>query len=816
MMLTLVFLSLLPIILVLSPAHAVSSGEIGQGKRPTYILSAESNYRQRCISTEGSWCSEFHLQKPIAWTPAPRGSKPCLDDCNGVGNCNYDTGKCECPAGWKGEGCKIIQKRPCTNGMRSPSDNSNTPRGHIDEDGRDLNWLTPGGGNSRCAGICDDKIAMCWCDGAKGRINAPKGSPPGTPPVRRGRPMTTTQQQPREDKNGNAINWGDRPYADLFGPEGWCVADAPKMNYPCIIDGLDGQFCDDVVEMFCINQCNGHGQCDIGFCKCDPGWYGHDCSRKAAGLALEPSRIPQFSWLRNNVKEAPAALEPPPKADRKRPLIYVYDLEPLFSQRMLQYRIPSSWCTHRRYQLNNVTLFTDLWVYAVDTLLHELLLQSEHRTFDPEEADFFYVPQYSACMIYPIHGWADYPWFPVPGAGIRVMHASHMILETKRWIQQNFPYWTRRGGRDHIWLFTHDEGACWVPNEVTPSIWLTHWGRMGVNHTSNTAFGGDDYNQEHFSSRMPEGWHKYFKGHACYEPSKDLVIPSFKSPRHYHQSPLNGVAAKERDILLFFKGDAGENRKPNYSRGVRQRLHKLSKELDWKNKYNVLIGSREIQGDYSDLLSRSKFCLVAPGDGWSARAEDAILHGCIPVVIMDGVHVVYESILDWSSFSVRIPEADLDKTVDILLAVPEKRVKSLQAHLARVWHRFRYLGGPALVNDGTGRLSENLQKTNAERAQHSVQGQVSVVRTRELRNASGDPQSSQSIDHHNDNNVNMGLKATRLPRPFRGDPSVDDAFGTIIQWLHSRIPYTRTPPSTPVPMIKVHYSDETLGLKQEL
>ena len=39
------------------------------------------------------------------------------------------------------------------------------------------------------------------------------------------------------------------------------------------------------------------------------------------------------------------------------------------------------------------------------------------RTFDPEEADFFYVPQYSTCFIYPIHGWADYPWFPVPGLG---------------------------------------------------------------------------------------------------------------------------------------------------------------------------------------------------------------------------------------------------------------------------------------------------------------------------------------------------------------------------------------------------------------
>jgi hypothetical protein len=41
------------------------------------------------------------------------------------------------------------------------------------------------------------------------------------------------------------------------------------------------------------------------------------------------------------------------------------------------------------------------------------------------------------------------------------------------------------------------------------------------------------------------------------------------------------------------------------------------------------------------------------GDGWSPRAEDAVLHGCIPVIIMDEVHAVYESIIDWDGFSVR-------------------------------------------------------------------------------------------------------------------------------------------------------------------
>jgi hypothetical protein len=34
--------------------------------------------------------------------------------------------------------------------------------------------------------------------------------------------------------------------------------------------------------------------------------------------------------------------------------------------------------------------------------LHEMLLQSEHRTLDPEEADYFYLPIYTSCLIFPV------------------------------------------------------------------------------------------------------------------------------------------------------------------------------------------------------------------------------------------------------------------------------------------------------------------------------------------------------------------------------------------------------------------------------
>jgi hypothetical protein len=37
--------------------------------------------------------------------------------------------------------------------------------------------------------------------------------------------------------------------------------------------------------------------------------------------------------------------------------------------------------------------------------------RSGRRTFDPEEADFFYVPMYTSCYAHPVHGYLDGPWW---------------------------------------------------------------------------------------------------------------------------------------------------------------------------------------------------------------------------------------------------------------------------------------------------------------------------------------------------------------------------------------------------------------------
>ena len=39
------------------------------------------------------------------------------------------------------------------------------------------------------------------------------------------------------------------------------------------------------------------------------------------------------------------------------------------------------------------------------------MAQSEHRTLDMEEADFFYMPLYVNLLVWPVFGWADGPWW---------------------------------------------------------------------------------------------------------------------------------------------------------------------------------------------------------------------------------------------------------------------------------------------------------------------------------------------------------------------------------------------------------------------
>jgi hypothetical protein len=55
--------------------------------------------------------------------------------------------------------------------------------------------------------------------------------------------------------------------------------------------------------------------------------------------------------------------------------------------------------------------------------------------------------------------------------------------------------------------------------------------------------------------------------------------------------------------------------------------------------------------------------------------------------LQDNVHVSFESIIDVTQFSIRVPQADLEKLPEVLQAVPQARREEMQRALTRVWQR---------------------------------------------------------------------------------------------------------------------------------
>ena len=119
----------------------------------------------------------------------------------------------------------------------------------------------------------------------------------------------------------------------------------------------------------------------------------------------------------------------------------------------------------------------------------------------------------------------------------------------------------------------------------------------------------------------------------------------------------------------------------------------------------------------------------------------------------------FASILDWSEFSIRIPERDAARVVRILREVPPERVEAMQDALGKVWHRFAYLSHPAEIR----KAQEARQTNEQQQAGAATAGFAS------------------------------------RPHPYTGDLVKDDAFSTIMQWLHSRMLHNRRASLRPRP-----------------
>jgi hypothetical protein len=110
--------------------------------------------------------------------------------------------------------------------------------------------------------------------------------------------------------------------------------------------------------------------------------------------------------------------------------VYVYDLPSKYNKKLLK-KDPRC--------LNHM--------FAAEIFMHRFLLSSAVRTFNPEEADWFYTPVYTTCDLTP-------SGLPLPFKSPRMMRSAIELIAT------NWPYWNRSEGADHFFVTPHDFGAC--------------------------------------------------------------------------------------------------------------------------------------------------------------------------------------------------------------------------------------------------------------------------------------------------------------------------------------------------------------------
>ncbi|KAF2286040.1 hypothetical protein GH714_009870 [Hevea brasiliensis] len=421
---------------------------------------------------------------------------------------------------------------------------------------------------------------------------------------------------------------------------------------------------------------------------CDNGWYGADCS--IPSVLSSVNEWPK--WLR------PAQLDVPDNAHltrklvnlnavvkKKRPLIYVYDLPPEFNSLLLEGRHFKFECVNRIYDEKNATYWTDQ-LYGAQMALYESILASPCRTLNGEEADFFFVPVLDSCIITRAD---DAPHLTMQEhLGLRSSLTLEYYRKAHDHIVEHHPYWNRSSGRDHIWFFSWDEGACYAPKEIWNSMMLVHWGNTNSKHNhSTTAYWADNWDNISSDKRGK---------HPCFDPDKDLVLPAWKRPDiSALSSKLWARPLDERKTLFYFNGNLG----PAYPNGRPEASQKLAEEFGSSpNKHGKLgkqhaedvIVTPERTENYHGELASSVFCGVLPGDGWSGRMEDSILQGCIPVVIQDGIFLPYENVLNYESFAVRIHEDEIPNLIKILRGFNDTEKEFKLANVQKIWQRFLY------------------------------------------------------------------------------------------------------------------------------
>jgi len=160
---------------------------------------------------------------------------------------------------------------------------------------------------------------------------------------------------------------------------------------------------------------------------------------------------------------------------------------------------------------------------------------------------------------------------------------------------------------------------------------------------------------------------------------QDVALPPAYLPAPLKPKNLNFAS---KDLFVFFSGKSSS---------------RIYCKYKWMNDTRIINDTKwAVYFDhghaYEQFALRSVFCLCPHGSrDWSPRLVQAIIYGCIPVIVAKYYFLPFANFLDWSIFSIHVKENCMEKKTDIYVLLNElsqEEIFKMQNNLIKVRHHF--------------------------------------------------------------------------------------------------------------------------------
>ncbi|CAK9075921.1 Probable glucuronosyltransferase Os01g0926400 (OsGT47D) [Durusdinium trenchii] len=273
--------------------------------------------------------------------------------------------------------------------------------------------------------------------------------------------------------------------------------------------------------------------------------------------------------------------------------------------------------------------------WGMDVGFHDFFRTSPIRTFEPEEADYFFVPSYACC--HQVAGMADFD----------DLDADHEAVVSQ------LAYFQQSGGRDHIFSFHYiDLFPSWR-KQIPKSVILTPETEVGFERSLGD-FGLDQ-------TRFPP-----------FNALKDIVVPPYINLRDILGFHRHSKAMRSRSFVASFAGKLWDSESVAEAAKVRSQVAALGEAPGFRIHGYASIKDMLNSDGMQRLMGDSIFCLVPRGRAaWSVRFFEALWAGCVPVLLSDHYQPSFDQLFDATQFVIKWPVSRIDESlVSFLTSLP--------------------------------------------------------------------------------------------------------------------------------------------------